>query len=95
MKSFASSLNNYWRDKKLLDSGSTNERVEEIIESIAPYVDAVSLTGAGGGGFMFILAKSASDALAIRRALEKKSPSLYSRFYDFDIVDEGMQLEVR
>ncbi len=95
LKSFASSLNNYWRDKKLLDSGSTNERVEEIIESIAPYVDAVSLTGAGGGGFMFILAKSASDALAIRRALEKKSPSLYSRFYDFDIVDEGMQLEVR
>ncbi len=95
LKAFAASLNNYWRDKKLLDSGSTNDRVEAIIEMIAPWVDAVSLTGAGGGGFMFILAKSPREAKKIREALHEKAPSQYSRFYDFDIVEEGMLLETK
>lgn len=92
IESFAQRVNEYWRDKKLLDSGSTNERVEEIIERIKPWVSAVSLAGAGGGGFMYILAKSRADAKKIRAALNKNSPSRYSRFYDFEIDNQGLCL---
>ena len=92
MKAFAASIRNYWRDKKLLDPGSTNERVDEILERIAPMVDAATLTGAGGGGFMFILAKSARDAALIREELTQNAPSKYSRFYDFAIDTKGMEI---
>ena len=92
LKLFARSVNNYWRDKKLLDPGSTNERVDAIIESISPWIDAVTLTGAGGGGFMYILAKSKADAAKIKTDLERRKPSKYSRFYSFEIDREGLML---
>lgn len=92
LKLFARSVNNYWRDKKLLDPGSTNERVDEIIERISPWTDAVTLTGAGGGGFMYILAKSKADAAKIKTDLERRKPSKYSRFYSFEIDREGLML---
>ena len=91
---FVESLNGYWRDKKLLDPGSTNERVEEMIESIRPLISAVTLTGAGGGGFMFIVAKSPRDAAKIRKIFTENPPSKYSRFYDFAIDPAGMSIEV-
>ena len=90
---FAQCVNGYWRDKKLLDSGSTNERVEEIIARIKPYTAAVSLAGAGGGGFMYILAKSNAAVKHIRAELEKNPPSKYSKFYSFDIDTDGLKLE--
>ena len=92
LASFAACVNEYWRDKKLLDAGSTNEHVDDIIDMIRPRVAAVSLAGAGGGGFMYILAKSPADARAVREFLERNSPSRHSRFYDFDIDSQGMSL---
>ena len=93
LDAFAAAVNAYWRDKKLLDPGSTNERVDAIIESIAPRAAAVTLCGAGGGGFMYILAKTAADAAKIRRRLGRNAPSKHSRFYDFSIDERGLAIE--
>ena len=90
---FAGCVNGYWRDKKLLDSGSTNERVEELAAMIRPHAAALSLAGAGGGGFMYILAKSAADAKKIRSLLSRKAPSKWARFYDFTVDETGMCIE--
>jgi len=90
---FARAVSNYWRDKKLLDSGSTNERIETLVDLAKPYASAITLTGAGGGGFMFILAKSNADAAKIRGIFKKNSPSTYSRFYDFSLSSTGMSIE--
>jgi len=89
---FADCVNGYWQDKKLLDAGSTNEKVDDIIDMIRPYVSAVTLAGAGGGGFMYILAKSASDLKRIHQQLKKNPPSKHSRFYGFAIDQEGMKI---
>ena len=93
IETFASCVNDYWRDKKLLDAGSTNEKVDDIIDAIRPYVSAVSLAGAGGGGFMYILAKSPADAKRIRTFLERNPPSPHSRFYKFAVDHVGMRIE--
>ena len=93
INTFAKCVNEYWRDKKLLDAGSTNEQVDDIIDMIRPNISAVSLTGAGGGGFMYILAKSAKDAVKVRKFLEKNPPSKHSKFYDFDIDLRGIALD--
>ncbi len=93
IEAFAKCVREYWRDKKLLDAGSTNEKVDDIIDAIAPYASAVSLAGAGGGGFMYILAKSRADARRIRAMLARNPPSRHSRFYGFGIDRDGMTLE--
>lgn len=93
LKGFAAAINAYWRDKKLLDPGSTNERVEAMIAAVRPFADAVTLTGAGGGGFMYVLAKSAAAAAAARKALAAVPASQYSRIYDFAIDAKGMTIE--
>jgi len=93
VESFAKCVNDYWRDKKLLDAGSTNEKVDDMIDAIRPYVSAVSLAGAGGGGFMYILAKSTSDVQRVKKMLENHPSAPGSRFYDLSIDTEGIRLE--
>ena len=66
---FCVALNAYWLDKKALDSGSTNAQVESIIARIAPWTDAVSLAGAGGGGFLFAIAKSKAAKKKMQKVL--------------------------
>jgi fucokinase len=62
------------------------------VESIRPWTTAVTLTGAGGGGFMYILAKSAA-ARRIRLELERAPQSVWSRFYGFSFDDGGLEIE--
>lgn len=93
LDAFADCVNRYWRDKKLLDAGSTNEKVDDIIDLIRPEVSAVSLAGAGGGGFMYILAKSPMALRKVRTLLERNAPSPDSRFYAFDIDNDGMKID--
>ena len=93
IESFAKCVNDYWRDKKLLDAGSTNEKVDDMMDAIRPYISAASLAGAGGGGFMYILAKSTADARLVRKMLENHPSAPGSRFYDLGIDTKGMVLE--
>lgn len=82
---FCAALNDYWLSKKALDSGSTNPLVELIIARMAPWISAVSLCGAGGGGFMFVIARSKAAKMKIRSSLENHPPIRTGRFYDFRI----------
>ena len=84
---FGAVVNAYWLNKKALDPGSTNPSVEMIIARIAPWTDAVTLTGAGGGGFLFALAKSR----AARQKMEKvlASAGTGGRCYRFAVDADG------
>ena len=93
LDAFAACVNSYWRDKRLLDAGSTNEKVDDIIDLIRDRAAAVTLTGAGGGGFMYVLAKSPAGARGIRVTLERNPPSPDSRVYAFAVDDAGMRFE--
>ncbi len=84
-KAFTAALNAYWTNKKALDPGSTNPMVESIVARIAPLIDAVALCGAGGGGFMLIIACDDEARRKIRRILEQGSPVAAGRFYDFSL----------
>ena len=83
---FCSAVNDYGLSKKALDPGSTNPLVELIIARMAPWVSAVSLCGAGGGGFMFVVARSKEAKAKIRAVLENHPPVRSGRFFDFEIA---------
>ena len=85
-RTFTAAMNAYWVNKKALDPGSTNPMVESIIARIAPLIDAVTLCGAGGGGFMLIIACDRKSRGKIRAILETGSPVNAGRFYDLALA---------
>ena len=85
-RAFTAAMNAYWINKKALDPGSTNPMVESIIARIAPLIDAVTLCGAGGGGFMLIIACDRAAKRKIRQILEKGSPIEAGKFYDLKLA---------
>lgn len=79
-------LNGYWLSKKALDPGSTNPAVEMIIARIAPWTSAVTLCGAGGGGFMLIIAESKESKEKLKGVLERHPPIAAGKFYEMTIA---------
>lgn len=83
---FCATLNAYWLNKKALDPGSTNPLVESIIARIAPWTSAVSLCGAGGGGFMLIIARDGCQRDKIRSTFERFPPVRGAKCFDFSLI---------
>jgi galactokinase/mevalonate kinase-like predicted kinase len=91
---FSACVNEYWMLKKAMDPGSTNERIEYIIARMSPWTSAVTIAGAGGGGFMFILAKSSEAKRKIVASLNRRPPVKWAKFYDFDVDEKGLTFHV-
>ncbi|MBO5642527.1 MAG: hypothetical protein J6S51_00750 [Kiritimatiellae bacterium] len=83
---FADMLNKYWLLKKALDPGSTNDAVEALLARISPYTRSAFLCGAGGGGFMFIIAKGPQAKEKIKSMLEMGKLHKGGSIYDFQLV---------
>lgn len=83
---FADILNKYWLLKKALDPGSTNDAIESLLARISPYTRSAFLCGAGGGGFMFIIAKSPQAKEKIKLMLEMGKLHKSGSIYDFQLV---------
>ena len=79
-----------WRLNKQLDPNSTNDEIESLFARVGPYIYGTKLLGAGGGGFMLMICKSAADASAVREMLESEPPNERARFFDFDVSKEGL-----
>ncbi len=79
-----------WRLNKQLDPNSTNDEIESLFERVGPYIYGGKLLGAGGGGFMLMICKSAADAAAVRKMLVAEPPNDRARFFHFDVSNEGL-----
>ena len=81
-----------WDLNRRLDSGTNPPAVQGILDAVEPYVAGAKLLGAGGGGYLLMFAKSASDAVKIREKLGKNRPNEMARFVDLAISDVGLQI---
>ncbi len=91
---FVREVARYGQFKRNIDAGSMTPAIERMVRPIAKHLDAYELTGAGGGGFMFMIAKSPRHAASIRRVLEGRPPNETARFYDFAIDEIGLCVRV-
>ena len=91
---FARGIARYWELKKQIDPGSTNAPIEKLLKSVAQETQAALLPGAGGGGFIFMIAKSAPAAERIRRTFEANPPNEHARFFDFGVDQQGLKVTV-
>lgn len=81
-----------WRLNQLLDAGTNPPAVQSIVRRIAPYVAGCKLLGAGGGGYMLILAKDIDAGKQIRHLLARNPPNPRARFVDLSLSKTGFQV---
>lgn len=81
-----------WRQNQLLDSGTNPEQVQAIINKVDDLCLGLKLPGAGGGGFLYMVAKDPAAALRIREILTKERPNDRARFVEMALSRTGMQI---
>ncbi|MDR1202749.1 MAG: bifunctional fucokinase/L-fucose-1-P-guanylyltransferase [Tannerellaceae bacterium] len=81
-----------WEQNKAIDSGTNPPAVEKIISLIKDYALGYKLPGAGGGGYLYIVAKDPEAAGHIRRILSMESHCPNARFVDMSLSRTGLQI---
>lgn len=81
-----------WKQNQRLDSGTNPPEVQKICEMVKDYCLGYKLPGAGGGGFLYMVAKSPEAALKIRNILTSNPPNERARFVDMKLSDSGLQV---
>jgi galactokinase/mevalonate kinase-like predicted kinase len=86
------SIHNSWNLNQRLDSGTNPPAVQAMLDSIADYIDAAKLLGAGGGGYLLLFAKDIDAARKIRTTLQQNPPNPRARMVNLSLSDTGLQL---
>jgi galactokinase/mevalonate kinase-like predicted kinase len=81
-----------WQLNQELDSGTNPPPVQAIFAKIQDYLLGAKLLGAGGGGFVLMIAKDLEAAERIRSILKESPPSKMARFFDFRVSQTGLEV---
>lgn len=91
-KSFGTSIGKTWMQNKALDCGTNPPAVEAIIDLVKDYTLGYKLPGAGGGGYLYMVAKDPQAAVRIREILTQNAPNPRARFVEMSLSDKGFQV---
>jgi len=89
---YAQHIATTWAQNKALDSGTNSPAVEAIIRQIHDYAAGYKLPGAGGGGYLYMVAKDPEAAARIRKQLTDNAPNERARFVDMRLSSTGLQV---
>jgi fucokinase / fucose-1-phosphate guanylyltransferase len=92
LPAFAHSIRTSWELNQALDCGTNPPEVAAVVDLVAPHLSAFKLAGAGGGGFLYMLAKDEEQAQRVRRLLEENPTNQRARFVDMTISLTGLQV---
>lgn len=81
-----------WEQNKALDCGSAPAEIEAIIHQIEDYALGYKLPGAGGGGYLYIIARDPEAAVKIRHILTQNPPNDKARFVEMSLSTKGLQV---
>jgi galactokinase/mevalonate kinase-like predicted kinase len=90
--SFANLVGKTWIQNQALDCGTNPPAVAAIIEMIKDYTLGYKLPGAGGGGYLYMIAKDPQAAGQIRRILTEHAPNPRARFVEMTLSEKGLQV---
>lgn len=81
-----------WEQNKLLDSGTNPDSVNMITEKIKDLCHGYKLPGAGGGGYLYMIAKDPEAAVRIKNILSQEQINGSARFVDMSLSPTGLQI---
>jgi len=85
-------LDRHWELNQVLDPNTTNAPINTLLGAVRPYIRGVKLAGAGGGGFLMLLARSQTAAGELRHFLREQEAGSQGRVYEWRIADEGLRV---
>lgn len=81
-----------WQQNMALDSGTNPEAVRRMTAMIDDLCLGYKLPGAGGGGYLYMVAKDQEAAARIRRILNENRMNDKARFVDMRLSDRGLEV---
>lgn len=81
-----------WEQNQLLDSGTNPPAVQQMTALIDDLCWGYKLPGAGGGGFLYMVAKDVEAAARIRQTLTEHQPNPRACFVDMTLSKSGLQV---
>lgn len=81
-----------WNLNQRLDSGTNPPEVQAILDRTSGHICAAKLLGAGGGGYILMLAKDVEAATRVRSILAENPPNDRARFVDLGLSAKGFQV---
>ena len=91
---FTERLAEYWRLKTQFHPGSTNRRIDAIAAAHGRDLAAWELPGAGGGGFVMMVAKDEQAARRIEARVDRHPPNRLARRFPLEIDPDGLRVTV-
>ncbi|XP_021373527.1 L-fucose kinase-like isoform X1 [Mizuhopecten yessoensis] len=93
-------LKRYWELKKVMAPGCETEVVASLMSVLQPHVHGMCMAGAGGGGFMYAIAKDNVQRDVIKEVLknakifQQEEGAKGSVIYDACVDTDGLQVTV-
>lgn len=88
----ARSVARSWKLNQALDPGTNTPEIAAMLEPLQPWLGGCKLLGAGGGGYLLLLARDSTCAQLIKEHLGRHPPNGRARFVDLSVSREGLQV---
>jgi fucokinase len=83
-------MNRHWKLNQILDPHTTNAPINALLERVQPYIYGAKLAGAGGGGFLILVARSVEEAAELRHFLSCDANG--GAVYGCRVAGEGLRI---
>lgn len=81
-----------WEQNQQLDSGTNPPAVRALTDLVDDLCLSYKLPGAGGGGYLYMIAKDPEAAARIKQMLNTHSPNKNARFVEMTLSTTGLQI---
>lgn len=81
-----------WEQNQAIDNGTNPGEVQQITSQIDDLCLGYKLSGAGGGGYLYMVAKDPDAAARIRTILNTSRPNANARFVEMSLSTKGLQV---
>ena len=81
-----------WEQNQRIDSGTNPPEVKRIAGLVDDLCLGYKLSGAGGGGYMYLVAKDPEAATRVKHILNTNRPAAGARLVDMTLSDKGLQV---
>ena len=85
-------LRKTWQQNKALDAGTEPPIIAELCRRIDDWCAGYKLPGAGGGGYLYMVAKDPVAAARIKDALNEHPLTASSRFVEMRLSEKGLKV---
>ena len=86
------SVRRSWQQNQLIDHGTNPAEVQHIVSLIDDLCLGYKLSGAGGGGYLYMVAKDLEAAARIKQQLTNNRTNTNARFVDMSLSTTGLQV---